>query len=167
MKNFFSLFTWLVDSTFRFVAHDLLGYLPRVRGSFLAILVICFASSASAQDFVYTPVNPSFGGSPFNSAHLLSLSERQNQFPKTSSAFSGSSQTDTQQFERQIKSALLGRISSQVVDQILGETASDSGRFSVGSTQIDFERIDGIVAITISDDLSGGSTIIEVPVPDF
>jgi curli production assembly/transport component CsgF len=123
--------------------------------------------AANSQDFAYKPVNPSFGGSSFNSAHLLSMAERQNQFPNSSDRSDPFSRTSTQQFERQIQSALLGRISSQIVDQILGESAADSGRFSVGSTQIEFERIEGVVAITINDAISGGSTVIEIPVPDF
>lgn len=131
-------------------------------------MVLMFLSTQlMAQDFSYKPVNPSFGGDSFNSSHLLSLAERQNMFvpgPSTSDPFSNN---NSQLFERQIQSALLSRISAQIVDEILGETASESGNFSIGGTQIDFERIDGIIAITISDDLSGGSTLIEIPVPDF
>lgn len=42
-------------------------------------------SSATAGDLVYQPVNPSFGGFPGNSAHLLNLADIQNQFTESSS----------------------------------------------------------------------------------
>ena len=43
-----------------------------------AVLVLIVAAPASAQDMVYQPINPTFGGNPFNSAHLLGLANAQN-----------------------------------------------------------------------------------------
>lgn len=39
-----------------------------------------FASSAAAEDLVYTPVNPGFGGNPNNFDYLVGLAQIQNQF---------------------------------------------------------------------------------------
>ena len=47
------------------------------------MLLVCGLSSATtAQDLVYEPVNPSFGGNPFNSAHLLAIANAQNDFER-------------------------------------------------------------------------------------
>ena len=40
-------------------------------GASAGMVALALAGSAAAQELVYTPVNPSFGGNPFNSAHLL------------------------------------------------------------------------------------------------
>ncbi len=42
--------------------------------------------SPALADIVYTPVNPSFGGNPFNSSHLQSLATSQKQFTEHSSS---------------------------------------------------------------------------------
>ena len=38
------------------------------------------AVPASAQDITYQPVDPTFGGNPFNSAHLLGVANAQNDY---------------------------------------------------------------------------------------
>ena len=44
------------------------------------------ATPVAAQQLVYTPVNPAFGGNPFNSTQMLALANAQNQFlPKQQS----------------------------------------------------------------------------------
>ena len=43
------------------------------------------AEPAAAGDLVYQPVDPSFGGNPFNSAHLLGIANAQNDYKDPSS----------------------------------------------------------------------------------
>ena len=43
----------------------------------VAFFAIC-SIPAMAQDLSYDPVNPGFGGNPFNSAHLLGVAHAQN-----------------------------------------------------------------------------------------
>ena len=46
--------------------------------SVAAMLTVGLAGApAQAGDITYTPVNPSFGGSPLNSSHLLGLANAQ------------------------------------------------------------------------------------------
>lgn len=130
-----------------------------------ASAVILLGTAATAQDFVYRPNNPSFGGDSFNSGHLLGLADRQNRHQDDGSSSFSSRGTSSEQFQRQIQSALLSRVSSQISDQILGEDAADSGRFTIGSTRIEFVRIDGIVRIELIDGATGGSTTLEIPDP--
>jgi curli production assembly/transport component CsgF len=83
----------------------------------VAMPVVWFGSygTAAAQDIVYAPVNPSFGGNPFNSAHLLGIANAQNDFRDPKAAASGS-QADI--FSRQLQSRLLSALWSQIVDAI-------------------------------------------------
>ena len=48
----------------------------KITGVFLAGLLL--SSGLSATELVYTPVNPSFGGSPLNGAWLLGSAQAQN-----------------------------------------------------------------------------------------
>jgi curli production assembly/transport component CsgF len=118
------------------------------------------SAPAAAQDIVYAPVNPSFGGNPFNSAHLLGIANAQNDFrdPKASS---NSSQADI--FSRQLQSRLLSALSSQIVDAIFGENPQQSGTIQFGGQTISFVRGLTEVTLTITDDGTGEVTTIVVP----
>jgi curli production assembly/transport component CsgF len=128
----------------------------------IATPVIWFGSSvsAAAQDIVYAPVNPSFGGNPFNSAHLLGIANAQNDFKDPKASTSGS-QADI--FSRQLQSRLLSALSSQIVDAIFGENPQQSGTIQFGGQTISFVRGLTEVTLTITDDGTGEITTIVVP----
>jgi curli production assembly/transport component CsgF len=46
----------------------------------LVLFAALFQASSLAQDFVYTPINPAFGGNPYNFNWLLGQAEAQNFF---------------------------------------------------------------------------------------
>lgn len=124
--------------------------------------------AALAGELVYTPRNPSFGGNPFYSEHLLGTANANNKFEKPSSNSGLLAQSDpSKEFERVIQSSLLSRISSQIADQIYGENARDSGRFVIGSTTVDFAKSGGSTSVTITDSSTGGRTVIQIPTPAY
>jgi curli production assembly/transport component CsgF len=128
--------------------------------AFLGVLLM--ASAASAQDIIYQPNNPTFGGNPFNSAHLMGIANAQNDFkdPRASSS-SGNSQADI--FARQLQSRLLSALSSQIVDAIFGENPQESGTISFGGQTITFSRSLSDVTLNIANDETGEVTTIVVP----
>jgi curli production assembly/transport component CsgF len=130
------------------------------RVALCATLVLCVQAPASAGDIVYKPVNPTFGGNPFNSQHLLGIANAQNTFKDPSSAAS-SSQADV--FARQLQSRLLSALSSQIVNAIFGENPQESGTIQFGEQTIDFER--GIDAVTLT--ITTGSEVTKIVVPTF
>ena len=79
----------------------------------------------------------SFGGNPFNSAHLLGIANAQNDY-KDPKATANSSQADI--FARQLQSRLLSALSSQIVDAIFGANPQDSGTITFGGQAISFVR---------------------------
>lgn len=113
-----------------------------------------------AQDMVYEPINPSFGGNPFNSAHLLGIAGAQNK-TKDPTSTAVNSQADI--FARQLQSRLLSALSSQIVDAIFGENPQESGIITFGGQTIRFERGLEAVTLTITDDATGEITTIVVP----
>jgi len=118
-------------------------------------------SAAAAQDLVYEPVNPSFGGNPFNSAHLLGIANAQNDFRDPRTAATSNSQADI--FARQLQSRLLSALSSQIVDAIFGENPQERGTISFGGQTIDFTRSLESVTLNITNDETGEVTTIVIP----
>ncbi len=125
-----------------------------------AIICLLTGSAAAAQDVVYQPVNPTFGGNPFNSNHLLGVANAQNDYrdPRTTS---NSSQADI--FARQLQSRLLSALSSQIIDAIFGENPQESGTISFGGQTIKFFRSLDSVTLTITNQETGEETVIVVP----
>jgi curli production assembly/transport component CsgF len=120
------------------------------------------ASAASAQDLTYEPINPSFGGNPFNSAHLLGVAGAQNDYKDPAAkSTTGASQSDL--FARQLQSRLLSALSSQITNAIFGENAQESGEVNFGGQIISWTRSLESVTVTIIDEATGSETVIEVP----
>jgi curli production assembly/transport component CsgF len=109
---------------------------------------------------VYTPINPSFGGNPFNSQHLLGIANAQNKYKDPDAASSGS-QADI--FARQLQSRLLSALSSQITDAIFGENAQEHGTVDFGGQTIEWNRDLDQVTLTITNDDTGEITTIVVP----
>ncbi len=109
---------------------------------------------------VYTPIDPTFGGNPFNSAHVLGIANAQNKFKDPSAATSGS-QADI--FARQLQSRLLSALSGQIVDAVFGPNAQDHGTVDFGGQTIDWVRDLESVTLTITNDDTGEVTTIQVP----
>lgn len=130
------------------------------RAALAAGLFFAFSSAASAQQLVYTPINPSFGGNPFNSAHLLGIANSQNDFKDPKAATSGSQQDI---FARQLQSRLLSALSGQIVDAVFGPNAQQSGTVDFGGQTIAWNRDLENVTLTITNDATGEVTTIVVP----
>ena len=121
-----------------------------------------FTYTATAQDLVYEPVNPSFGGNPFNSSHLLGIANAQDD---TEAPGSGevSDQTQADLFVRQLQSRLLSGLASEVTDAIFGDNPQESGTIEFGDQTIEFNRGLDQVRLTIFDAATGQTTEISVP----
>jgi curli production assembly/transport component CsgF len=127
----------------------------------LGATILAFAASPGlAQDITYQPVDPSFGGNPFNSAHLLGIANAQNKYKDPNAASSGS-QADI--FARQLQSRLLSALSSQITDAIFGDNPQQHGTISFGGQTIVFDRGLEDVTLTITNDDTGEVTTIVVP----
>ena len=46
----------------------------------LLLLALTVSMTASASELIYRPTNPSFGGNPLNSSHLLGTANAQNDY---------------------------------------------------------------------------------------
>ncbi len=131
----------------------------------LFILVITFSISQSfAQQLIYTPVNPSFGGYYYNGQTLLSEAQAQNGFtaPQSSSTYSPYGNT-LQSFTQSLQSQILGQLSQKIMTNIFGESGLTQGHYEIGNFIIDVNPSSDGVNISIFDSSTGGTSNIIVP----
>lgn len=119
--------------------------------------------AATASELVYTPINPSFGGNPFNSAHLLGVATAQSKY-KDPTALNSSDPAS--QFLRTLQSRLLSSLATQITDVIFGDNAQQSGLIRFGDQEISFSRGIDSVTLTITNNADGSVTVIVVPLLD-
>jgi curli production assembly/transport component CsgF len=131
------------------------------------------AAPAMAQDLVYTPINPSFGGNPLNSSHLLGTANAQREATAFNAGgddnfFGGGGEddggpTDADLFVRQLEGRLLSALAGQVTEAIFGDNPQESGTVIFGTTTVSFTRTVGQISLTIIDAIDGSVTEIIVP----
>lgn len=122
-----------------------------------AVFLAAFNSMAQA-DFVYRPVNPTFGGSPLNSSHLQSLAAIQNLHEESTPE-----RTSSQQFLRMLEARLYSSLSTQVSEAIFGEDALPSGTIAFSDQKVDFVNTGTEIQLTVTDLANGQVTTIVIP----
>ncbi|MEO0995419.1 MAG: curli assembly protein CsgF [Pseudomonadota bacterium] len=140
--------------------------ITRFDGAAIILLLSISSANVIAQELVYQPINPSFGGDPFNSSHLLSIANIDRPDPPQDETGFGAADESSQAdfFVRQLESRILSRLSQDITDAIFGPDAEPSGTFQFDDTTIAFETLlDGTVQIEIADLTTGGVTQIDVP----
>ena len=119
-------------------------------GTLFGSLLLCAA--ANGTELVYTPINPSFGGSPLNGAWLLGNAQAQNS-KKDPDALDRSSLLENQsaldRFTSQLESRLLGDLLSGVSDGKTGTVTTDDFIVRV------YNGDAGMLIVEITDRLTG------------
>jgi curli production assembly/transport component CsgF len=138
----------------------------------IAAMSASLAAPVSAQDLVYTPTNPSFGGNPLNSSHLLGIASAQRQATARDADDGGSvfdrapgstERDNVDLFVRQLEGRLFSALAGQVTEAIFGDDPQQSGSVTFGTTTIEFDRSSGAITLVITDTLDGTVTEIIVP----
>lgn len=122
-----------------------------------AVIASAFATAAQA-DFVYRPVNPTFGGNPLNSSHLQSMATSQKLHEESTPERSSS-----QQFLKMLESRLYSALATEVTDAIFGENALPSGTIAFSDQKVDFLNTGTEIQLTVTDLTNGQITTIIVP----
>jgi curli production assembly/transport component CsgF len=137
--------------------------------AFLAALVIACAlhgsssGQARAGDLVYTPVNPSFGGSPLNSNHLLGTANAQNEYKAKADASKAAGYSPTDAFIQMLQSRLYSSLADAVSNSIFGPNAQQSGTVTFQDQQVAFINTGTEIRLTITNFATGKVTEITVP----
>ena len=123
---------------------------PQQKTTGMLLAGLLLSAGASATELVYTPVNPSFGGSPLNGAWLLGNAQAQNnkQDPDAidRSSLAGTSALD--RFTSQLESRLLADLLNKMDDPNGGSLITDDFIVNV-------VNLDGNLTVEITDRLTG------------
>jgi curli production assembly/transport component CsgF len=142
------------------------GHIRHIRQLAAVIVLSGWMSASGATELVYTPVNPSFGGSPLNGSVLLSAAQAQNKTkdPDAAVATQGSQQTSLQQFNDILERSVLSRLASAATSGIMGSNGQlVPGTVSTGNFSIQISDLGGgLLQVTTTDKVTGASTSFQV-----
>lgn len=127
----------------------------------LAVLALGATLPAQAQDLVYTPKNPAFGGSPVNYQWMLNSAKTQNAFQESGSSFQRDPLAD---FESSLQRQILSQLSRELVTERFGElNLQKQGSYDLGEFTVDVTPgLDGI-NIKVFNKLTGDESTITIP----
>lgn len=130
----------------------------------LLLLFITMPNMSHAQDFVYKPVNPAFGGETFNYQWLLSSAQAQNTITEDRDGFDRFAEEDPlTEFEESLNRQILSQLTRELVYNQFGEVGLTEGYYEFGSYQIEVSPGDAGIVIQILDMSTGSETNVTVP----
>jgi len=141
---------------------------------FLIVTAIFFTSSASADEMTHTFKNPSFSGVG-TSSHYLTIENQQFNRKKAIADEIKAYQEELEReaenttlarFIRNLESRIYAQLSRQLVDNLFGETPSESGTLELEGNTIEYNT-DGDYITLIITDADGNTTEITLPIGDF
>jgi len=142
--------------------------------TFWTMLVMFWSVGSIADEMVHKFKSPSFSGIN-SSSHYLTI---QNQEFNRKAALKAEikalqdeierdkENTTLARFIRNLESRINAQLSRQLVDNLFGETPSDSGVLELEGNRIEYSVVDGIITLNITDS-DGNTTTISLPVGDF
>tara|TARA_R100000278_G_scaffold72540_1_gene56964 strand:- start:3928 stop:4437 length:510 start_codon:yes stop_codon:yes gene_type:complete len=142
---------------------------------FLFMLLAFWGNSkVFADEMVHTFKNPSFSGIG-TSAHYLTIQNQE--FSRKMSIKEelkmiqeeierDKENTTLARFIRNLESRIYAQLSRQLVENLFGETPSESGVLSLEGNTIEYNVEDGIITLRITDS-DGNETIIQLPIGSF
>ncbi|MBB1416726.1 curli production assembly protein CsgF [Pseudoalteromonas sp. SG44-1] len=137
---------------------------PDSRKYITTIIMILLPLSVSATELVYTPINPSFGGSPLNASMLLNKAQAQNKHKAPIIE-----QSYAEKFQDSLERTYLNRMVREITDIAFGEDIDESifnqdSIFLSGDYEIQVitSTVDSIT-VRITNTTDNSVVVIEVP----
>ena len=123
-----------------------------------------------AQDFVYQPVNPAFGGNSNNYNWLLSSADAQKEDDgqnglSTNDLLSelNSQQDPMKTFTTNLNNRILNELTNRIVQEQFGEFSLEQGIYKVGNYQIAINEGSKGIDIQVLDVNTGAESTITIP----
>ena len=128
----------------------------------LTLLALGATLPAQAQDLVYTPKNPAFGGSPVNYQWMLNSAKTQNAFQD--SGRDRFRRDPLEDFENGLQRQILSQLSRELVSDRFGNlNLQEQGSYDLGEFTVDVTPgLDGI-NIKVFNKLTGDESTITIP----
>ena len=129
--------------------------------SAMTAATLCGAQPALAQEFVQNFINPSFGGNPFNSDHLIAIATLDRPAAPEDET---PAPTPEDLLVSQLQASLNATLSSNVLRTIQNAQPGQSGSFNLGDTRVSFTRTASETRVTFVNSRTGEQREIVVPV---
>lgn len=126
----------------------------------LLVAGFCFAE---AQQLVYKPVNPNFGGDSYNYSWLLSSANAQNQFDNKSSNYDYSAGSSMSSFTQSLNRQVLSQLSSSLFQSSFGTNGVQAGNYVFGSLYVQVTDTSNGTMISILDTSTGEQSEVVIP----
>tara|TARA_R110000823_G_scaffold307297_1_gene429918 strand:+ start:392 stop:832 length:441 start_codon:yes stop_codon:yes gene_type:complete len=136
------------------------------------LLLLCM--TVSADEMVHKFNSPSFTGIN-SSSHYLTIENQEFNRKEALAAEIKAYQEDLEReannttlarFVRNLESRIYAQLSRQLVDNLFGETPSESGKVELEGNTIEYETDGDFITLTITD-AEGNETIITLPIGSF
>ena len=154
------------------------GYRKSTMKSFIVYAIFLFgmmyAVNANSDELVHTFKNPAFNGIGY-SAHALTIENqeksRKEKLKAEREAEIAAAERDNynstlNKFLRNFESRVYSQLSRELVNQLFGEEASESGEIELQGSIITYSNDGDIITLTTTDP-NGNLTSIEIPIGDF
>jgi curli production assembly/transport component CsgF len=129
----------------------------------ITIILLGIVSSVNAQDLVYKPRNPAFGGDTFNYQWMMSSAEAQNTLKDKS--IEKEEKSDLENFLDNLNSQLLNQITRSLFIEQFGTEGISEGTYTFGSLSVEVYPSTGGLTISILDITTGEQTQVLIPKP--
>jgi curli production assembly/transport component CsgF len=126
-----------------------------------ALLAFLFSIAVNAQELVYKPRNPAFGGDTFNYQWLASSAESQNKLKEKSAV--REVKTELERFSTQLSSQLLSQISRSLYTQQFGSRKLTAGSYNFGNLSVEIYPSSQGLTVDILDTTTGEQTQVIIP----
>lgn len=130
----------------------------------LLFVLLAYGRLAQAQDFVYEPKNPAFGGgNTFNYSWLLSSAQAQNTIVDPAAASGAAAQDPLANFANNLNQQVLSQLSNRLIASQFGTGAIRPGSYTVGNYQIQVTPGANGISVQVTDTSTGNQTTITIP----
>jgi curli production assembly/transport component CsgF len=127
------------------------------------LLLFLMPLAANAQEFIYRPVNPAFGGNYLNYQWMLSSAQLQSDFKEEPVSRDLYRRDALEDFQQSLNRQILNQISRQIMATQFGEGVLGEGSYIFGTFEIEvMPGADGLI-IYILDNSTGNETTITIP----
>lgn len=120
-----------------------------------------FNTISIAQDLVYKPINPAFGGDTFNYSWLLNSAESQNKYREPDN--NSSNLTALQLFKNNLNNQLLSQVSNSLFQKQFGDKGVVPGSYTFGSLAVNIYPSNLGLVVDILDTDTGEKTQVFIP----
>ena len=141
---------------------------------FWSMLIMFWSVGSIADEIVFKFKSPSFNGNGTSSHYLTIQNQEFNRKEALKAEIKALQEqierdkenTTLARFIRNLESRIYAQLSRQLVENLFGETPSDSGVLELEGNRIEYSVVDGIITLTITDS-NGEQTIISLPIGNF